>query len=77
MAKTDRIKLTKETKEKAIQEIREYFASERNEEIGNLAGEIILDFITEKIGSYYYNQGIADAEKYMHEKADDLFGLMI
>ncbi len=46
------IELTKEQKKQAIQDIIEYFARERGEEIGDLAGTIILDFIVEKIGQF-------------------------
>jgi uncharacterized protein (DUF2164 family) len=72
-----KIELAKEHKKQAIQDIREYFLSEREEEIGDLAGEIILDFITEKIGRYYYNQAVNDIQKYMSEKIDDMYGFMI
>lgn len=77
MKKSKKFKLTKEEQEQAIQDIREYFATERNEDIGNLAGEIILDFITEKIGPYYYNQAIIDAKKYINDRAEDLFELTL
>lgn len=70
------IELSKEQKRQAIQEIKLYFASERDEEIGDLAGEILLDFITEKIGPYYYNQAIMDIQKYMNEKVEDMYGMM-
>jgi uncharacterized protein (DUF2164 family) len=71
-----KIELSKEEKKKAIQDIREYFLKERNEEIGDLAGEIIFDFISEKIGPYFYNKAVIDIQKYMNEKVDDLFLLM-
>jgi len=71
-----RIELTKEEKKKAVKIIKEYFMSERNEEIGDLASELILDFISEKIGPYFYNQAIADIQKFMNEKVEDLFSLM-
>ncbi|MHB8280973.1 MAG: DUF2164 domain-containing protein [Candidatus Humimicrobiaceae bacterium] len=71
-----KIELTKGEKKKAIQIIKEYFMSERNEEIGDLASEVILDFISEKIGPYFYNQAIVDVQKYMNEKVDDLFSFM-
>lgn len=72
-----RVELSKQQKKSAIQEIKEYFAKERDEEIGDLAAEILLDFFAEKIGPYYYNKAISDVQKYMSEKVDDLFGLML
>lgn len=72
-----RIELSKEQKRQAIQHIREYFATERDEEMGDLAAEILLDFMTQKIGPIYYNQAISDVQKYMNEKIEDLYSLMI
>lgn len=72
-----KIELSKEQKKQAVQDIKEYFARERGEEIGDLAGGIILDFIIEKIGPYIYNQAIADIQKFMSEKIEDMDGLMI
>lgn len=69
--------MTAEQKREAIAEIRDYFATEREEEIGGLAAEMILDFITDKIGKHYYNQGITDAQSFMTEKVEDLYGLLI
>lgn len=72
-----KVELAKEQKRRAIQDIQEYFARERDEEIGDLAGEIILDFIAEKIGPYFYNQAILDVQKYMNEKIEDMYGMMV
>ncbi len=72
----EKIELSKEQRKRAVQDIREYFASEKDEEMGNLAAEIMLDFIIEKIGPYIYNQAITDAQKYMSDKIDDMYGLM-
>ncbi|PKM52298.1 MAG: DUF2164 domain-containing protein [Firmicutes bacterium HGW-Firmicutes-7] len=74
--KNSKIELAKEQKKKAVEEIREYFAREREDLIGELAGELILDFITDKLGPYYYNQAVSDVQKYMNEKVEDLYGIM-
>lgn len=71
------IELTKEQKKQAIQDIKEYFSRERDEEIGDLAAGMILDFISEKIGRYFYNQAITDVQKFMGEKLEDLYGFLI
>jgi len=73
----DKIKVTKEEKKKLIEEIKVYFASERDEDIGDLQGELILDFILDKIAPSIYNQGIIDMKRYMEEKIDDMYGFMI
>jgi len=72
-----RINLSKENKAKIISEIKRYFIEERDEEIGDLAADLMLDFIIEHIGPSIYNQGIRDSILYMTEKVDDLYGLEI
>lgn len=74
--KISKIELSKEEKKRAIQEIREYFACEREEPIGDLAGALILNFIIDKIGPYIYNQAIFNIQKYMSEKVEDMYELM-
>ena len=60
-----------------ISHIRDYFSKERDEELGDLASELILDFFINELGPYIYNQGIEDSYAYIQDKADDLFGLQI
>lgn len=73
----NKIELSKENKKMAIQDIKQYFAQEREEEIGDLGSELVLDFIIDKIGHYIYNQAISDSQKYLSEKVEDLYALMI
>lgn len=71
-----KIILTKEQYSGAVEELKKYFACEREEPIGDLQGKLILDFILEKIGPHIYNQAIVDIQKYMNEKIEDMFGYM-
>ena len=75
MKKDDRITLTNERREEIISEIKHYFLTEREEEVGDLAAGLILDFIMEKIAPEFYNQGVFDSHQYMRDAADDLFAL--
>jgi uncharacterized protein (DUF2164 family) len=75
MTQEDKIKLSKEQKQELIAKIKDYFLSERDEELGDLGAGILLDFILEKIAPVIYNQGIADAYKYLNDKLPDLFDL--
>ncbi|WP_352419091.1 DUF2164 domain-containing protein [Proteiniborus sp.] len=68
----NKIILSKEKKEKMIAAIIDYFAKERDEEIGYLAATLILDFITEKLGPEFYNQGVYDSYRRMSEMVEDL-----
>jgi uncharacterized protein (DUF2164 family) len=70
-----KIELTKDLKISALNEIKKYFSTERDENIGDLSAELFINFITEKIAPSFYNQGIRDAHQYMSEKLEDLYGL--
>ena len=58
-----------------INSIRKYFLDEREEDLGDLAANLILDFFIEKLGPEIYNQGIEDSYKYMNHSIEDLLGL--
>lgn len=73
----NKIELTKEQYEDAVEELRRYFACEMEESIGDLKGRLIVNFIIEKMGPYIYNQAIIDMQKYMTEKIDDMYAYMI
>ncbi|MDO9324269.1 MAG: DUF2164 domain-containing protein [Methanoregula sp.] len=69
------IKVSKERKDSMVSEIKNYFSKEREEEIGDLAAGLILDFILDKIAPEIYNQGIYDAHKYMEDAVADLLSI--
>lgn len=69
------ITLNKEQKDIMIEAIQTYFSNERDEELGDLAASLILDFFVEKLGPEMYNQGIQDAQRYMEERVMDMLEL--
>lgn len=69
------IKLEKNDRSNAIKELQTYFLTEREEEIGNLAAEFLLDFILAKIGPVVYNQAIDDARALLLKQVDELYSL--
>jgi len=69
------INLSKELRKQALDEIKKYFWEKREEEIGQLAAELLLDVMIEKVGAAIYNQGIRDAHTFMSKKIEDLYGL--
>lgn len=70
-----KIELSKEKREKMISDIKNYFLNERDEDIGDLAARLILDFFMEKLALEVYNQGVYDSYKYMSDKIEDLLGI--
>ncbi|WP_372714363.1 DUF2164 domain-containing protein [Ilyobacter sp.] len=65
-------KLEKYEEEKMIREIQRFFMEERDEEIGNLASIILIDFISKNLGKFYYNRGVQDSYKFMSDKLTEL-----
>ena len=69
--------ISKEKREEMRMKIVNYFLSERDEDLGELASGLVLDFFIEELGPIIYNQGIEDAQIYMRDKLDDLYALQI
>ncbi|ATW28278.1 hypothetical protein DCMF_01085 [Candidatus Formimonas warabiya] len=59
-----------------ILEIKTYFLKEKDEDLGDLAAGLILDFFLEKLAPHAYNQGVYDSYKYMSERTEDLLGIL-
>lgn len=76
MGNKDKIKLDKEKRENMISAIKNYFSKERDEELGDLASGMILDFIVEELASEFYNQGVLDSYKYMNDRCEDLLSII-
>lgn len=72
----NKIKFTEERKEKMISAIKNYFYDEREEELGDLASNKILNFIIEEIAPEIYNQGVSDSYHFMDERLEDVLGIL-
>lgn len=72
---TKKIKLLKEKRDGMIAAIKSYFLTERDEDLGDLAAGLILDFFIEKLASEFYNQGVYDSYNFMNEKVEDLLSI--
>lgn len=75
MGRKDKITITKEKREDMISEIKNYFSKERGEELGDLASDMILDFIIEKLAPEFYNQGVNDSYEYMNDRCEELLSI--
>ena len=68
------ITLSKDTQQALIPSIKRYFVEHMDEEIGDLKALLLLEFCLKEIGPSIYNQAIADAQAYLHDKVTDLDG---
>ena len=73
------IKFTKEETKAIVDEIRDYFRTELDQDIGAIPAEMLMMFFVDKMGAYFYNRGLYDAQALVRERmdslADDIFGL--
>lgn len=75
MSDINKIKLSNEKRADMINSIKSYFDKEREEELGDLAAGLILNFIIEELAPEFYNQGVYDSYKYMTDRVDDLLSI--
>ena len=71
----DKFKLDRIEKDKLIEKIINYFFNERDEEIGALAAELLLDFFCENIAPQFYNKGVQDSIAFISERVEDMYSL--
>jgi len=67
-----KIEFSPTEKELLITKIQTYFNDELNQEIEQFDAEFLLDFFTEKVGAYFYNRGLSDAQTVLEEKVDNI-----
>jgi uncharacterized protein (DUF2164 family) len=52
--------------------IQRYFVRELESEIGTIPAELLLEFFTETVGPFYYNQGLKDAQAVFSRQIDNV-----
>lgn len=76
MSRKNSIKISKEIREDMISSIKNYYEKERDEELGDLAAGLILDFIIEELAPEFYNLGVYDSYKFMNIRCEDLLSIL-
>lgn len=71
----EKIKLTEAIKDQILYDLQTFFEREREEELGRVGGEVLLDFILKEVGPMIYNQALIDAHTLMLERVDDIYTL--
>lgn len=66
------IELSKEARQTALASLQQYFKENMEEELGNLKGEALLNFIVEELGPCFYNKGVADAQERLQARVSEL-----
>ena len=66
------IKFSKEETKAIVGEIQDYFREELDQSIGAIPAEMLMQFFSEKMGAYFYNAGLHDAQALVRKKIDDV-----
>lgn len=66
------ITFSKDETKAIVGEIRDYFREELDQEIGFIPAEMLMAFFAERMGAYYYNRGVYDAQAALKSRMDSL-----
>lgn len=73
------ITFSREETKAIVGEIQDYFRDELDQDIGAIPAEMLMRFFVERMGAYFYNRGVYDAQALIRERmdslTDDIFGL--
>lgn len=64
--------ISKERKRECLEKIIAFFHDERNEDIGLIAAENVLDFFMEDVAADIYSKGVIDSKQLIRERFEDL-----
>ncbi len=68
-----KIEIDKQKYEILLEQLKVYFADEMDQQLGDLKARLMLDFILESVGPVVYNKAVADMQKFLYERIDDLY----
>ena len=63
-----KVDFKKEEKDVIISKVQRYFKEELDQEIGQFDAGFLLNFFAEKIGPFFYNRGLSDAQRVIEER---------
>ncbi len=66
------IAITPELKKQLLEEIVYFFETEREEKLGIIASEQILDFFMDNLGLFIYNKALDDAKLWYGKRMEDV-----
>ncbi len=73
------IKFDRDETKAIVGEVQDYFRLELDQTIGAIPAEMLMQFFADKMGAYYYNRGLYDAQalirKQVESLSDEIFAL--
>lgn len=64
--------LTEEDKKNLLEEIKYFFEVERDEKLGIIASEKVLDFFLETMGDYIYNRALDNTKQWYDQRIENI-----
>lgn len=64
--------ITSNERDRLTKEIQDFFAEERDEKIGIIASQKVLDFFLENLGSQIYNKALDDSRVWFTKRIEDI-----
>lgn len=68
----NKFELTAEEKKKVLEEIIYFFREERDEELGVIGSETILDFFLDVLGEAIYNKALDDVKLWLTRNVENM-----
>jgi uncharacterized protein (DUF2164 family) len=65
-----KIEIDKHTREAMVQALSRYLKAELDVEVTGFDAQFLLDFIGERFGPLYYNQGLYDAQTVLRDRLE-------
>ena len=66
------IKFDRDETKAIVGEIQDYFRHELDQSIGAIPAEMLMQFFADKMGAYFYNRGLYDAQALIRKQVDNL-----
>jgi uncharacterized protein (DUF2164 family) len=66
------IKFSRDETKAMVAQIQDYFRLELDQSIGPMPAEMLMTFFAEKMGAYYYNRGLHDAQELLRKKVESI-----
>ncbi len=74
--KIDPLALEREDRLRLVSDLQAWFLEERGEKVGDLAADLLVEFLQTKAARHWYNRGVLDAQAMARDRlerlADDL-----
>jgi len=67
-----KIEFSREEEAAIVRLIRDYFHEELEHDLGDMGAKLLLDFVSEQLGTHYYNRGLYDAQAILTSRLDDI-----